>query len=211
MSYTPQNPPQQSSQQSASPGRRPPNKWWYVIGGVLILIGLVGGIALFVVSLVQLTNRAPADALAFGNDAATTVHVDAGQAQAIYVTPTIAYGSIDCTTQDAAGNQPDLIPYDTEFTLNQWRQVFTLTVPATGDFTISCSGPPGARYGVAPDVSATQFAYPFIAAGVGIAFFIAGLVIIIVTAVRHISARPKLYPPQPYPYPPQPYSHPPQQ
>jgi hypothetical protein len=98
-----------------------------------------------------------------------------------------------------------VIPYTTEFTLNKWRQVFTLTAQDGGDYSVSCTGPPDARYGVAEDITASQFARPFIAAGVGGAFFLAGIVIIIVTVVRQISARPKPVPyqPQPYPYPPQ--------
>jgi hypothetical protein len=185
--------------------KRPPSKWWYVIGGVLAAIGLVGGITLFVVSLIQLTNRAPAADHAFANNASTTVHIESGQAQAIYVTPTTAYGDINCTARDTQGqHKPDLIPYDSEFTLDEWRQVFTLTVPETGDYTVSCSGPSDARYGVAQDVSATQFAVPFIAAGGGVVVFGVGLLIIIITVVRHVSARPKRppYPPQPYSYPP---------
>jgi hypothetical protein len=164
---------------------------WYAVGGVLAVIGLFGGITLFVVVLIQLTNRAPADDQAFGNNAATTVHVDAGETKSIYVTPTTAYGS--CTARDPAGQHtPDLIPYNSNFTLNSWREVFTLTARESGDYTVSCSGPQGARYGVAEDVTGTQFAYPFIAAGIGIAVFIAGIVVIIVTAVRRISAKPKL-------------------
>jgi hypothetical protein len=178
-------------------GRRPPNKWWYVIGGALIVLGVVGGITLFVVSLIQLTDHAPRDNQAFGNNEATTVHVDAGTAQSIYVTP--ADGNVNCTGRDVLDRQPpNLIPHASGLTLNHWQQLFTLTVPESGDYTISCSGPAGTRYGIAENVTGTQFAAPFIAAGVGAVVFGAGLLIIIVTAVRHISARPK--PPLPQPW-----------
>ena len=185
-------------------GVQPPRKIWYAVGSLIAAIGLIGGVTLFVVLLIQLTNRGPDDNHAFGNNTATTVHVDAGESKTIYVSPTMAQGAISCTARDDKGQKTaDLIPYSSSLTFNHWRAAFTLSPPDGGDHMISCLGPADARYGIADHVGVVEFAYPFVAAGAGIAIFVAGVVVVIVTAVRHIRARPK-----PRPTPPQQWAGP---
>jgi hypothetical protein len=171
---------------------RPPRKIWYAIGGIVAAIGLVGGATLFGVLLVHLLNRGPVDDHAFGNNSATTVHIDAGESKTVYVTPTAAYGYITCTARDDKGKKTaDLIPYSSRLTFNQWRAAFTLSPPHDGDFMISCLGPADARYGIADHIGVVEFASPAVAAGVGLVVFVAGVVVVIATAVRRVRAKPK--------------------
>lgn len=199
----PATPPPPAVPPPRGTGVRRPRKFWYTIGAVLVAIGVIGGITAFVVALVQITGQAPTDDHTFANNEATTVHIDAGASKAIYVTPTTTDANITCTARNLQGPaNPDLSPYHSNLTVNQWRALFTLTVHDGGDYTISCSGPADARYGVGEHISSGEFAYPFIAAGTGIAVFIAGIVVLIVTAIRrHLSTRraPLPYPPQQWP------------
>lgn len=176
-------------------GARRPRTLWYAVGAALVVVGVIGGISVFFVTLLQVTGQAPTNDHTFGNGETTTVHIDAGTSKTIYVTTDTSEAQrIACVAQDR-GQHRQLSPYHAEVTVNQWRAVSTLTAPAGGDYTISCSGPPDARYGIGGHISSGNFAGPFAAAGTGVAVFIAGIVTLIVTAIhrnRRITVQPAL-------------------
>jgi hypothetical protein len=151
---------------------------------LLVVIGVTAGVTLFVVVLIQLMGRAPSDQHTFGNDEAMTVHVDAGASKTIYLR-TLSGGDERCTASpDAGQRKPELSPYSAKVTLKNWRALFTLSVQDGGDYTIRCSGPADARYGVGEHISARDIAYPFIAIGAAAPVVIGGIVVLIVTFVR---------------------------
>ncbi len=179
---------------------RRPRKFWYVIGAVLVAIGVIGGligvITMFAGGLSQLTANVPTDDHTFGNHGTTTVHIDAGASKTIYATKTTPYRDITCTARGTQGQQkPTLTQYHSDLTINQWRALFTLTVQDGGDYTISCAGPPDAGYGVGDHISGSQIARPivgpFVAAGIGGAVVIAGIVVLIVTGIRRSRSTPQ--------------------
>jgi hypothetical protein len=185
--YPPGYPPPQGSSD-----RRPP-KFWYAIGAGLIAIGVIGGligfITMFAGGLSQLTAGAPTQDHTFGNRGTATMHIDAGASKTIYVTKATPHSNITCTARGTHGEQkPTLTEYRSDLTVNQWRALFTLTVQDDGDYTISCEGPSNGRYGVGEHISGGQIARPIVgplvAAGIGSAVVIAGVVVLIVTAIR---------------------------
>jgi hypothetical protein len=175
---------------------RRPRRFWYVIGAALIAMGVTAGITLFVVALVQLMDRAPADNHTFANNGSTTAHIDAGASKTVYVTNSTFSPSMSCTAANASGGvNPGLSPYGANITLANWRALFTVSAHDDGDYVISCSGPVSdARFGVGDHISGGEIAYPFIGAAVGGVFVVAGIVVLSVTVVRRSrSARPELY------------------
>jgi hypothetical protein len=182
----PRIPVSRAAPHASAPGR--PGRAGYVIGAGLAALGVVGGITLFIVLLLQLTHRSPADDSAFGNGAATTVSLRGGESKTIYVTPT-GVGGISCRVDGGTGQQTvAATPYESQFTLNQWRAVYTVDAERDGDYTIRCFGPADARYGIAEHVGFWQFVPPFIAAASGGIAVVVGVVMVIVTAVRRIRA-----------------------
>jgi hypothetical protein len=173
---------------ASAPGTsvRRPRRFWYAIGAVLMAIGAIASVTLFVVALIQLTGRAPADENTFGNNDSTTVHVNAGASKTIYVTNGTFSRSMSCTVANASGGvNPDLSPYSGQLTLDNWRALFTVSAQDGGDYRVSCSGPVSdARFGVGEHISAGDIAYPFIGAAAGVPFIIAGFVVLVVTVVR---------------------------
>jgi hypothetical protein len=177
---------------AAAPGTsaRRPRRFWYAIGALLIVVGVIASVTLFVVALIQLTGRAPADEHTFGNKESTTVHIDADASKTIYVTNGTFSRTMSCTAANASGGvNPDLSPYSGNLTLNNWRALLTVSARVGGDYRISCSGPVSdARFGVGEHISAGEIAYPFIGAVVGAPFVIGGIVVLVVTAVRRSRA-----------------------
>jgi hypothetical protein len=182
------NPPAFSAASGTSVRR--PRGFWYAIGAALIVIGGIASITLFVVVLVHLMGRAPTAALTFGNNERMTVHVDAGVSKTIYVRNSAYSPSTRCVAASSgAGPNPDLTPYGTSVTLNNWRALFTLSAQG-GDYVISCSGPVSdARFGIGDHISAGDIAYPFMGIAAGAPFIIAGIAVLIVTFVRRSRPR----------------------
>ena len=77
--------------------------------------------------------------------------------------------------------------------MGQWRAVFSFTVKKAGDYAISCSGPSDARYAVGEYIRVSEFNDLFRALfwgiGAGFVLVVAGIVTLIVTAVRRARAK----------------------
>ncbi|MBV9514356.1 MAG: hypothetical protein JO280_10010, partial [Mycobacteriaceae bacterium] len=181
----PHNPGGGLGQPAPQPPARRPRARWYVIGAVLAVLGFVGGLGLFVATVILTAyGAAPTDAQTFGNNGSTTVHIDVGASKTIFVAPQDISGQVHCTARGGSpANGPEITPYKSNIGVNQWRAAFTLTVHDSDDYAISCTGPAGARFGVGDHVAGSDIVYPFIAVAVGGVLVIAGLVIVIVTAV----------------------------
>ncbi|OBI79903.1 hypothetical protein [Mycobacterium asiaticum] len=192
-------------------GEPRPQKFWYAIGGILVALGLLGGaigaISTFAGEVGDLTARAPTSEHTFGNKGSTNVSIDAGASKTIYVTQRTPRSNITCTARGTAGQRkPTLTEYQSNVTINQWRALFTLTVQDGGDYSVSCSGPSEAGFGVGDHVTGGQVAHSvagvFVAAGIGGVFVIAGVIVLAVTAFRRSrSARQPVFPPQPQQWP----------
>jgi hypothetical protein len=177
----------------------------------LVAIGLLGGvigvITMFAGGLTHLTAAAPTADHAFGNHGTTTVHIDAGASKTIYATKSTPHSDITCTARGTEGERkPTLTPYHSDLTVNQWRALFTLTVQDGGDYSISCSGPSDAGYGVGEHISGSQFANSFVGlfvvGGISGAVVIAGIVVLAVTGFRRSRSTPQPPPPnQPQQWP----------
>jgi hypothetical protein len=179
---------------------RRPRKFWYAIGAGLVAIGLLGGvigvIAVFAGGLTHLTAGAPTADHEFVGHGTTTVHIDAGASKTIYANMSTPQSGTTCTARGTQGERkPTLTPYSSNFTVNQWRAMFTLTVQDGGDYSISCSGPPNAGYGVGEHISGSQFADSFVGlfvvGGISGAVVIAGIVVLVVTGFRRSRSTPQ--------------------
>lgn len=190
---------------------RRPRKLWYAIGGVLVALGVLGGgigaATMLAGEVSDLTAGAPTADHTFGNKGTTTVRIDAGASKTIYVTQRTPRRNLTCTARGTEGQRkPTLTEYRSDVTVNQWRALFTLTVQDAGEYSISCSGPSDASYGVGEHVTGSQVAHSvvgvFVVGGIGAVFVIAGLIVLAVTGIRRSrSARQPTIPAQPQQWP----------
>jgi hypothetical protein len=167
-----------------------PRRLGYAIGAAFVAIGAVVAITLTIVFLVQVTSKVPTSDHSFGNNQATTVHVNAGESKSIYIAYTTSDSNINCKIfgnkpYPRPGDVPYLRRYNFDFIpTSVWRARFYFQAKDGGDYRITCSGPPDVRYGVGEYVGAEKFMLLFSGIAVGIVLGISGFATVIITALR---------------------------
>lgn len=208
---------------SIDPSELRPARRWYWIAGIIAVVGIVigvgGGVTLFVYGTASMTPD-NLTGLSGSGTASGSVRLTAGQDWAVFATSDASW-DVTCSARGTSGNATVSDPGETvNFTSHggQWWEVARIRAPADGTYQVSCSPKPDAvstgvdatRYmvGEAPSIGvffgslfggfAVLFGVPFIAC-------VTGGVIAIVTGVRRGGHRKQLlaerYGP---PYPPYP-------
>ncbi|AKN15609.1 hypothetical protein MHAE_12208 [Mycobacterium haemophilum DSM 44634] len=166
-----------------SPGRRP-RRFGYAVGATLIATGGIVAISLVAVFLFQVTSKVPTRDHAFGNNQATTVHVNAGGSKSIY-TNFASHANIRCTVRGDHAQR--IFPAGEDFGFiptSLWRARLFFKVKDSGNYTIRCSGPPDVYYGVGDYVGVDQFIGLYWGIGAGVALAAVGVATLIISTVR---------------------------
>lgn len=126
-----------------------PRRWyhWAAVG----LAGLLA--ALLIWEHRAAAALVPDEGTEFGNGQPVTVLLAGGRPRAVYAETDGPRDSVTCrASARRSGDQVTGVPVGEDIVVRDWMAVMTLTAGADATATVSCAGPPDARYRVGADV-----------------------------------------------------------
>ncbi|RNL85744.1 hypothetical protein [Halostreptopolyspora alba] len=180
------------------PGQLRPKRLWFWMGGLVIVLGIVGGIAAFVLGLLGVTSSTTTQAEFGAGETATfraeRVNTDS-ESWKLYADRDMHSSDVerDCDVSGPDGQRVAIAGpgYDSETTVNgqTWVLVAQLDVAETGEYTIECAEDTEAGFSVryGPDFAGTFLGIAGSIAAlvlVPLLGLVVGIIMIVVTAVR---------------------------
>ncbi|MDO3298239.1 hypothetical protein P5V47_05980 [Mycobacteroides abscessus subsp. massiliense] len=181
--------------------------YWYIIGATLIAVGLIGGIGLFVGGLMPVLQGPTSQ---FDANGSSTTRFGSGDSMIIYVADVQPVPKLTqntrCVARDEHNNDASVSRYDGTLSINQWHALYVVRAHQAGNYTISCAGYSDITYGLGPRAGRGAITAVLLGPIGGITLVGAGIIVLIITALRRRKPTP---PPQhphrnPYPYGPGP-------
>ncbi|MUL81113.1 MULTISPECIES: hypothetical protein [unclassified Mycolicibacterium] len=171
------------------PPRKPgPKKRWYGVGGALLTLGVILGLAGGFGMIGGVMDKLPSVEHTFGNDEMTVVHFDAGESRVIFVSSAGKDHQVHCdvATRTGSDDEAEIKNYDGGLTLGEWQAVFTVTAQQSADFAVTCQGHASDKFGVGGNAKPTAVIGGVFAVLSGGFLCTVGIVALIVIAVlRH--------------------------
>ncbi|ORA26027.1 hypothetical protein [Mycobacterium aquaticum] len=127
-----------------APAKPPPRKLWYAIAAALALVG-IALVATGVGLLAHTADSLPGDASEFQSGESTTVALEPGVTQTVFVHTESADHSVRCQFHDKSGGTA-IDTYQGTLTINGWQAALTVSAKESGKYAIRCSGEASDRF-----------------------------------------------------------------
>lgn len=121
-----------------APSKPGPKKFWYAIAGLLVLAGIALGAA-GVGLAAHAASSLPGTGTEFGSGGSTTVHLEPGIDQTVFVRTKSAAHNVYCKFRDDSG-AASIKTYSGSLAIGAWQAVLTVSTEKSGDYDIHCTG-----------------------------------------------------------------------
>ncbi|SIG65249.1 Uncharacterised protein [Mycobacteroides abscessus subsp. abscessus] len=109
-----------------------------------------------------------------------------------------------CVARDENNNEAAVSRYDGTLSINQWHALYVVRAHQAGNYTISCAGYSDITYGLGPRAGRGAITAVLLGPIGGITLVGAGIIVLIITALRRRKTPPTPQHPYGNPYPPAP-------
>ncbi|MCL2490958.1 MAG: hypothetical protein FWF36_09635 [Propionibacteriaceae bacterium] len=194
-----------STQAFAPPAAAPkkPSLAGVIIGIVLMVVGPVVGIVLIITSAFGSVSGVTSAPTYQSDGTPHQVRLTAGQGTGIWMVDAAWNNGVDCQVTDPSGNDVVLVQSAISQNVGNYTLTGFFTPLSSGQYTVACTGASVDPYRVAPLVAVRTLAGGLIIGILTIIVtFLAGLILLIVTAVRRGNWTSKYGPKPPSPIPP---------